>query len=67
LNGEAEIRVTALEEPAETPSNYDAYEGYIPSTTSSHVIINNATISVNVASVKIGTDKSFQFSFGMMA
>lgn len=29
LDGEAEIRVLALEDAPTTPSNYDAYEGYI--------------------------------------
>lgn len=31
LHGEAEIRVAALEDPIETPTNYDAYDGYLPS------------------------------------
>jgi transcriptional regulator with XRE-family HTH domain len=30
LKGEAEVRIFALEDPVETPSNYDAYSGYIP-------------------------------------
>jgi hypothetical protein len=29
LNGEIEIRIHALEDPIETPSNYDAYVDYI--------------------------------------
>ena len=29
LQGEAEIHVAALEDPLETPSNYDAYAGYL--------------------------------------
>jgi hypothetical protein len=65
LNGEAELLVTALEEPAENPSNYDAYEGYISSTPSPQVIINNN--SVNAPQIKIGIDKSFQTNFGFAA
>jgi transcriptional regulator with XRE-family HTH domain len=73
LNGEAEIRVTALEEPAEVASNYDAYEGYISSTPGPLV---NLTISINTrpyvapattqgtAQIRIGADQSFQLSFG---
>jgi transcriptional regulator with XRE-family HTH domain len=30
LNGEIEIRIYAIEDPLETPTNYDAYEGYNP-------------------------------------
>ena len=30
LEGEAEIRVAALEDASETPANYDAYAGYLP-------------------------------------
>jgi transcriptional regulator with XRE-family HTH domain len=29
LNGEAEMKVAALEDPVDTPTNYDAYDGYI--------------------------------------
>ena len=28
LEGEADVRVDALEEPLDSPSNFDAYEGY---------------------------------------
>jgi transcriptional regulator with XRE-family HTH domain len=30
LNGEIEIRIYAIEDPLETPTNYDAYEDYVP-------------------------------------
>src|SRR5260370_41094418 len=30
LYGEAEIKIVALEDPIDTLSNYDAYNGYIP-------------------------------------
>jgi transcriptional regulator with XRE-family HTH domain len=30
LNGEIEIRIYAIEDPLETPINYDAYEDYTP-------------------------------------
>ena len=51
----------------ETPSNYDAYEGYISSPTSSHIIINNTSTSANVANINIEIGKSFQVSFGAIA
>jgi transcriptional regulator with XRE-family HTH domain len=31
LDGEVDISIYALEDPIETPTNYDAYDGYAPS------------------------------------
>lgn len=31
LEGEAEIRIDALDDPLQSPENFDAYDGYEPS------------------------------------
>ena len=54
LKGEAEIRIYALEDPVEAPSNYDAYYGYMPNDQD----IFNRTISIDVT--KIMTPPSFE-------
>lgn len=58
LNGELEITVHAMEDPPETPTNYDAYAAYATLTVMGHqrvksrrpLISDNATFSVSTTS-----------------
>jgi hypothetical protein len=55
LQGEAEISVAALEDPIETPSNYDAYEGYLAITGRVGVATNLSTTVINVVGAMAGS------------
>ena len=67
LNGEVEIKIVAVEDAVDIPSNFDAYEGYI---TNDMNHIRSRIISVNVTPlpppVKIeATQKAVQLSLGI--
>ena len=49
LDGEAEMQISALEDPLATPSNFDAYEGYLPARS----LPQRATIEVEAKSLLI--------------
>ena len=49
LEGEAEIRVAALEDPLESRPNYDAYDGYLPGGGLSAVQVSRVDIPVPIA------------------
>jgi hypothetical protein len=60
LRGEAEVRITALEDPPDTSPNYDAYDGYISNPAASGIVVNNVTITANVAQIEIGAKATLQ-------
>jgi hypothetical protein len=66
LGGKAEIRVTALEDVADIPSNYDTYEGYL---VENHDDIRFDTIfgdpiSAEKTNIEINAPKPIQFNVG---
>ena len=66
LGGEAEIRVTALEDAIDTPSNFDAYEGYLSENSDNFGwnAIFSDPISIDKVDIEMNSPKPVQFNMG---
>jgi hypothetical protein len=48
LDGEVDIKITALEDAVDTPSNFDAYEGYTTNDIDGNILINVGFVSFEI-------------------
>jgi hypothetical protein len=67
LNGEAEIKLYAIEDAVENAPNYDAYEGYISLESTRNFIASDIIAPRNSTQINIGIGKSWQTAWELPA